>query len=244
MDRLLYDSLLLELGKEKQIQVFKVLPSSIHTTFAGTDKGMDWMVNSIFLCKGGRNPLLLIPGLLGLLVGRIRRGRVVNLSSLHFKRLYVLYISLILQLLVGKVNMGTWGPYVMVVSYLLLLVFLGGNLHLPGMCPTFVGIFLNTMVIAVNGGQMPVALEFLGLPLQPEMLSALRGKHILLTAATRLPLLADIIPLKIDFLSYYRLYSIGDVLQMVGVFYLLQGGMQGASTGGWARGTKNNNRNT
>jgi len=180
--------------------------------------------------------LLLIPGLFGLLVGKIKGGRVANLASLHFKGLYMLYIALILQFFVSKAMVGKWNPYVMVVSYLLLLISLGGNLHLPGMHPIFMGTFFNALVIAANGGQMPVALEFLGLPLEPEMLAALRGKHTLLTAATKLPLLADIIPLKIAPISYYRLYSIGDILQMVGIFYLLQGGMQRTSSDNWAKG--------
>lgn len=170
--------------------------------------------------------MLLIPGLFGLLLGKIRGGKVINLASLHFRRLYILYMALILQYFIAKVIVGKWNPYIMVMSYLFLLISLGANLYLPGMHPIFIGVFLNALVIAVNGGQMPVALEFLGLPLEPEMLGALQSKHTLLTAATNLPLLADIIPLKIAPISYYRLYSIGDVFQMIGVFYLLQRGMQ------------------
>ena len=173
---------------------------------------------------------MLMPGLLGLLVGKVRGGRIGYLATLSFRRLPMLYLALGLQFLANGGMMGKWNPCLMIVSYLLLIIFLASNLHLPGMYPIFLGVFLNALTIAANGGQMPVALEFLGVPLEPEMLDALKGKHTLLTAATRFPLLADIIPLKLVPISSYRLYSIGDIFQMMGIFLLLMGGM-GCSRG-------------
>ncbi|HHW92286.1 MAG TPA: DUF5317 domain-containing protein [Firmicutes bacterium] len=169
--------------------------------------------------------MLLIPGLLAYIIGKIRKGRLRNLAHLPLQKIYLFYTALLLQVLARTHFLGSGAPYLIVLSYLVLLFSLGLNIRLPGMPFIFLGTLLNALVIFLNGGQMPVALELLDLPLEQEMLNLAQGKHTLLAEDTRLFLLADIIPLKIPSLSYYSLYSAGDLFQMAGVFLLIVKGM-------------------
>ena len=110
--------------------------------------------------------MLLIPGLLAYIVGKLRKGNLRNLVHLPLQRVYLFYISLLLQLAARTQPMEGWAPQLMVLSYLLLLLSLALNIRLPGMPFLFLGTLLNALVISLNGGQMPVALELLDLPLE------------------------------------------------------------------------------
>ncbi|HHY36156.1 MAG TPA: DUF5317 domain-containing protein [Firmicutes bacterium] len=169
--------------------------------------------------------MLLIPGLLAFIVGKLRKGSLRNLAHLPLQKVYLLYIALLLQLVARTPFLEGWTPRLVVLSYLLLLLALGLNIRLPGLPYLFLGTLLNALVISFNGGQMPVALELLDLPLKPEGIDLVGGKHTRLATDTRLFFLADIIPVKIPALSYYSLYSVGDLFQMVGVFILIVQGM-------------------
>ena len=67
---------------------------------------------------------MLMPGLLGLLVGQVRGGRIGYLATLSFRRLPMLYLALGPQFLANGGMMGKWNPCLMIVSYLLLIIFL------------------------------------------------------------------------------------------------------------------------
>ena len=87
------------------------------------------------------------------------------------------------------------------------------NYRLPGALAIAVGTGLNVVVIALNGG-MPVdaavARDADALAFASDRL------HIALTADTRLPFLADIIPLRI----FRNVYSLGDLVIAAGAFWL------------------------
>ena len=80
------------------------------------------------------------------------------------------FVALALQLLVIHGPLGsddTPRRVVLVVSYLLLLVFIAFNLRRPGLVILGVGVLLNFLAIASNGGLMPISPENLrrsGLP--------------------------------------------------------------------------------
>ncbi|MGH2378535.1 MAG: DUF5317 family protein [Candidatus Limnocylindria bacterium] len=84
--------------------------------------------------------------------------------------------------------------------------------RLPGMTAIAAGATLNTLVVAANGG-MPVdaaAVASAGAVMPADRL------HIDLTPATRLPQLADVIPMAV----FRNVYSVGDVLLAAGGFWL------------------------
>ena len=83
---------------------------------------------------------------------------------------------------------------------------------LPGMSAIAAGATLNWLVVAANGGMPvdPVALTAAGVSMPDDRL------HIELGPATRLPQLADVIPMGV----FRSVYSIGDVLLAAGGFWL------------------------
>ena len=95
------------------------------------------------------------------------------------------------------------------------------------------GLALNFLVIAANGGYMPVPPENLvkaGMLHEAEMLQA-RGHFsnlTVLTEETRFPFLADIFVIP-PYLPFRNVFSIGDVIIGIGAFILVLRAMQGKS---------------
>lgn len=86
------------------------------------------------------------------------------------------------------------------------------NYRLRGATIVAAGILLNLLVISMNGG-MPISAEaasVAGLEVSND------GLHIPLTDSTRLPVLADVLPLGI----FKNVYSVGDVLLAIGGFWV------------------------
>lgn len=122
----------------------------------------------------------------------------------------------------------SWAGVVLVGSQVGLLVFVGLNLSRPGFKLFALGIFLNCLVITLNGGFMPISPELANL-VHPNMSAtdwALGarlggGKDIVLAVEnTMLWGLSDRF-----FFSFFRLYrvaySVGDVLIAIGIFHYL-----------------------
>jgi hypothetical protein len=88
----------------------------------------------------------------------------------------------------------------------------------------FIGVLLNFIVMAANGGRMPVSPEAASI-LDPFFIEALKnglyGKHTLITESTRLALLGDIIPLSAPY-PKEQVISLGDVVMNIGVFFFIQ----------------------
>ncbi|MCG0239867.1 MAG: DUF5317 domain-containing protein [Firmicutes bacterium] len=106
-------------------------------------------------------------------------------------------------------------------SYGLLGYALMANRRYPGVWLILLGVILNGVAIAANGGRMPVDVEAarsVGL----EVASLEAGadpKHVALTPETRLPFLGDVIPVSPP---VGRVISIGDIAILVGLFLLIQ----------------------
>ena len=83
--------------------------------------------------------------------------------------------------------------------YVITLVLIWINRNLPGMKLALIGLILNFLVMAVNGGRMPVSewatvvsgqSEYL-----PDLIAGVGSRHVLLTDQTNLKFLGDVIPL-------------------------------------------------
>ncbi len=89
------------------------------------------------------------------------------------------------------------------------------------------GAFCNFLVIAANGGQMPVNLDLLkqqGRTLLADRIQKGAYRHTPLGPQTRLPFLADVIPLPHPF----SVPSIGDLLVAIGLFLLIMDLLRGS----------------
>ncbi len=163
---------------------------------------------------------------LGFLAGWLRGGRIKHLltKTPQLPILVALAFGLQIGLRFAPLPRGlleTYAPFIHILSYLLLFPFIFVNRKLPGMYIIALGVLLNFLVIAVNGGAMPVSPA----GLSPEALETLAvGRNFLhkpVSPETRLVFLADIIPV----IGRGKI-SMGDIFMAAGVFYYLQQAMQ------------------
>lgn len=123
----------------------------------------------------------------------------------------------------GWVGIAALAPWVHVASYLLLLVVVIVNRRLPWIGPSALGILANVVVIAVNGGRMPVAVPGAGVDVSAAWALGFPGDymHAAATDATRLPWLGDWIDVTWPF-PRPEAFSPGDLLLAAGVFLMIQ----------------------
>jgi hypothetical protein len=151
----------------------------------------------------------------------LRGGRLRRIADARLRLPGLLFAGLALQIGVdvaaGRGALGdasTTGVTLLIASQALVVAWLVCNRQLPGVGLVAIGLALNAIVITANGA-MPVgpeAMHALGLgPLEVPL-----GKHTLLTETTRLPWLADIIPLP----PLRSIISVGDVVLAAGMIPL------------------------
>lgn len=167
-------------------------------------------------------PFTLLVVALGLAVGLLAGGRLRHLRATRLSWVGVLLAGLALQVLVDLAAARELVPAAvttggLLVSEVLVLAFVVANRRLPGMWLVGLGFALNAVVILANGAMPvdPAAVERLGAERPGELV----GKHELLTAASRLPWLADHLPVA----PLRTVLSPGDVVLAVGVVRLTVG---------------------
>jgi hypothetical protein len=108
-------------------------------------------------------PQLIAAGALtGLIAGLLLRGRFTAIGEAHLRLWWLAVLALAVQVLLIRVaggGMPWWVPAVHVASYVLLLVVVAANWRTFGLPLVGLGLLLNLVVIAANGGLMPQAPE-------------------------------------------------------------------------------------
>ena len=148
---------------------------------------------------------------LAIVVGWSRGGRLANLTEIRVRIWWLLFIGFGLQAvaLFLPSDRHDLAVTLILASYVPLLLFVWLNRRMAGMWIAGIGILMNFTVIALNAG-MPVMLEAIevagggGIP-------DLGARHVVMTDATRLPFLGDVIPLPANVIS------IGDVFLAIGI---------------------------
>jgi len=171
-------------------------------------------------------------------VALLRGGRLANLTDLTIRWSALPLLALGLQVLVlygpGKEDADPFSVSALLIlgSYALLMVAVWANRHLPGMIWLGLGAALNFLVILVNGGWMPVLAQSLVSAGFIETPSAIdlgqrvwATKDVVMTSQrTHLLWLSDVLVIpKAGIFS--AVFSVGDVLMMLGLFRLIQAGM-------------------
>lgn len=164
--------------------------------------------------------------ILALVVSLISGGKMSRLSELVLRDFWLVPLALLIQsgvywAAVRGIGLGpSWAsPVLDTGSYFLLLFFTFRNRSLPGMRFISLGILLNTLVIGLNGGVMPVDPSFLPEASRNALLEG-QGTHGLMTPSTHLSFLAD--RFYIDMLGLRKqVFSVGDVLLDIGIFLLI-----------------------
>lgn len=179
--------------------------------------------------------VLLVGIAAGLAAGLVRaRLNRQNLTIPPLRWSWVIFIAFIPQYLAfshpatSAQTPDNWAPFILVFSQALLLVWIFKNIKYRGIWLLGLGLFLNFIVIVLNGGLMPIRPEAVQqlVPNAPpgswEIGARLgNGKDIvLLVDQTRLWFLSDWFLLP-KWFNYPLAFSIGDVLIAAGAFWLL-----------------------
>jgi hypothetical protein len=168
--------------------------------------------------------------LIAIITGLFRKGNFNGFAELRLRGGWIFPILLILQILIfifqSKLDwVASASDYFFLGVYVIGLYFLWINRKQPGFYYILIGVFLNFLVMAINGGRMPVSLEAASVldPSYAEVLqSGIYAKHQLLNSATHLGFLGDIIPLSKPY-PRNQVISIGDVIMNIGGFiFVLQ----------------------
>ncbi|MDO9349321.1 MAG: DUF5317 domain-containing protein [Anaerolineales bacterium] len=121
-----------------------------------------------------------------------------------------------------------WAAASLIASQVLLLLFAWVNRKLAGMWLLILGLVLNLVVIASNGGFMPISPETAARLVPVAVVQAIQPGHrlgfskdiLLLTEDTRLVWLSDRFLLPAWFF-YQVAFSLGDIFIACGIFWLL-----------------------
>lgn len=171
----------------------------------------------------------------GLLAGLLRaniRGR--RLTSPNLRLLWLVVAAFIPQLLIFNLSLTRTrlsdqaASAALILSQVMLLVFAWVNRRQPGFWALNVGLALNLLVIAANGGWMPISPEtvrvlILSAPAERWIIGQRLGfgKDIVLPVLeTRLWFLSDCLLLP-SWVPYQVAFSVGDVFIALGAFYAL-----------------------
>ncbi|HSJ71195.1 MAG TPA: DUF5317 domain-containing protein [Acidimicrobiia bacterium] len=163
---------------------------------------------------------ILLVLVISIVVGALRGGKLRNLTEIRVISWWLLPLALLVLTASNFVptEYDTIAVGLVLASYVPLLLFVWLNRDLTGIWIAGMGILMNFTVILANGG-MPVLAEAAMIAGETGEL-VLDAKHVLLTSATRLPFLADIIPLP------GAVLSLGDVFLAIGVGVFLEDQMR------------------
>jgi len=186
--------------------------------------------------------LLLVPVLAAVVIARLRGGSLHHLANVPLRGGSWIVSSLGVQVLLYVPGIRTaslvvqWSGSIYIVALALALV---GALRNWGLGTAariaLLGLVLNVMVIAANGGHMPVAADALRL-VQGQGKAADIADHrhynntLFADAHTHLAALSDIIPVPAPG-GRGNVYSIGDALLAAGVAALAYRSIRGRATG-------------
>lgn len=170
------------------------------------------------ILPGATMPFVITVVLFAVAVSYVRGGRLTNIAAAPLHHGWLLAVGVVLQLAVdasaarGWLSVDVWWTYgLLLVSQLFVVAWVVVNRHLPGLVLVAAGLAANALVMAANGA----------MPVSPDAIAALGigdvevppGKHVLLDASTRLPWLADIIPVP----PLRSIISVGDVVLAAGL---------------------------
>jgi hypothetical protein len=156
-------------------------------------------------------------------VSLIRGGKLTNLTDLYLRGWWLFVLGFVIQAGAAFVPRDVSGArdiamWMLLGSYLLLLLGILLNRGQAGIALAGVGILMNFAVIAANSG-MPVSIEAATIAGGgPDLV--LGVKHVVLDQATRLPFLADVLPLP------GSVISLGDVFLALGLGIYLERAMR------------------
>lgn len=177
--------------------------------------------------------------ILGILLGKLRSGKISNLEDLKFKALMpllgVFIFDLVLRFFIVKststlaAKLFSFYPYFNLLIYLFIIFILEINKNLKYLRVVEAGFVLNYLPMIANGGKMPILKDaLLSINKTREIDLLIKNQlltHSLVNEATRFKALCDNIPIKY-FLP--KVISLGDIFLALGLvlfisYYMTRG---------------------
>jgi hypothetical protein len=174
--------------------------------------------------------LYIIIIVIGIIIGLLRGGELERLVNISVEGVSLFAIALLLRLgvwafgLLGFTGILSYSPYLIVLSYLLLIFVSIRNIKLPGFRYIILGLLFNAFVVVVNGGRMPVLVkEGVIENINPTSFleAETRVVHSLMNNNTLFAFLGDVISIPKPFPDS-SIISVGDIMILVGLFVLIQ----------------------
>ncbi len=174
--------------------------------------------------------LYLMVIILAIIVGLLRGGELEKLSHISIEGVWLFALALMLRGLIWIFEMlnisgfQRFSPYLIFISYLLLVIVSIRNIKLPGFKYVTLGVLLNSFVIFLNGGKMPVMVNqqmAQNIGTITVLGQEQNGIHSLMHNRTLFAFLGDVLPLPKPFPDT-SILSAGDILIFVGLFILIQ----------------------
>lgn len=179
--------------------------------------------------------IFLLSAASGVVIGYVLGGRVSRLAGLRLRWIWLVPIALVIQALIFPLVLPS--PLLQdaavplhVLSYALLFAFLALNLRVRPIFLLGAGALANFAAILANGGRMPASVTALARAGLVEAASQLEASGalsnvLLMSESTRLNVLGDWLYLP-SWLPGATAFSIGDVLIMIGLAWLIVQGMR------------------
>ena len=170
---------------------------------------------------------------LSFIVALLRKGNIKHLAELDLRHTWLIFapgLCIVLLFLFTKYIPGMGfvdklAPVMHIAAYLMVLVVIVLNRHLPGMALIGLGAALNFAAISANGGKMPVSFEAAKYAKMEKVLRSDLARHSKIDGKTRLYVLTDVIPLRRPPFPLPGVMSVGDIALAIGLFLLIQHGV-------------------
>ncbi len=165
-----------------------------------------------------------------IIIGLLRGGELEKLFTISIEGVLIFATALLFRLgvwafdLIGISGILTYSPYIIIISYFLLIYVSIHNIKLPGFKYIILGLILNGFVITLNGGSMPVLVKqgaIININNTGLLESGTRVVHSLMNDNTLFAFLGDVISIPKPFPDT-SIISVGDIMILVGLFILIQ----------------------
>jgi hypothetical protein len=174
--------------------------------------------------------LYIIGIILGIGLGLIEKGEILNFTNIKLKGLWMIFLAFAIDIAVQILARGSIQfvlKYVMLiqaVKYCLLLSMFWFNRHYLGFVTIGVGSLLNAVVVMANKGGMPVDGLLVKQIIDGKDVAVAfvnDGKHMIANASAKLTILSDIIHPPGILGIGNQIVSIGDLVVALGIFIVV-----------------------
>jgi hypothetical protein len=174
---------------------------------------------------------------LGLVAGFLARGTLEGLKEIHFKLVWLLFLSLVVAIIpLFSDTINKYRRPLLLIAMTGVLVFLIVNILTSehreiraGLLIIAVGWALNFTVIALNRG-MPLSRWAYARSGQAEVITAGKGgfyRAVVAGPHTKLRFLGDVIPVRL----FHQVVSIGDICLVLGIAFVIAAAMRTVKRG-------------